>query len=137
MNRDCPFCRIVDGDDPAHVVYEDEDTIAFLDENPAIEGHVLVVPKSHREELLEDDRSSDAVFRTVRIVASGMKRALDVDGFSVLHSTGSLVGTVTHAHVHVLPRTEDDDVTISLIRDRLDDAEAKRLAGRIRSTVTS
>lgn len=135
MNHDCPFCRIVDGDEPAHVVYEDEDTIAFLDDKPAVVGHVLVVPKSHREELLEDERSSDAVFRTVRTVASGLQHALDVDGFSVLHSTGSLVGTVTHAHVHVLPRTEDDDVTISLVRDRLDEGEANGLATRIRSSL--
>ncbi|WP_440763664.1 HIT family protein [Natronorubrum sp. DTA7] len=136
MNDDCEFCRIVAGDRPAHVLYEDDRTIAFLDANPAVRGHSLVVPRVHEPELLAlEDGTSTAVFESVRAVASALESVLDPDGFSVFHTSGPLVGTVDHAHVHLLPRTADDDVSLSLSRDRLESDDASELATRVRESV--
>ncbi|PCR89193.1 HIT family protein [Natrinema ejinorense] len=131
---DCEFCRIVAGERPAHVLYEDERTVAFLDENPAMTGHTLVVPTVHEEDLVTTDESTSmAVFETVRTVGNALKAALEPTGFSVFHTSGPLVGTVDHAHVHLVPRFADDDVTLSLSRDRLDPDEGTRLRDRVRT----
>ncbi|WP_121741918.1 HIT family protein [Natronorubrum halophilum] len=136
MEDECEFCRIVAGDRSAHVLYEDDRTIAFLDANPAVRGHSLVVPRVHEQELLAvDEAMSAAVFDSVQTVANALEAVLDPDGFSVFHTSGPLVGTVDHAHVHLLPRTVDDDVSLSLFRDRLEPDDASALATRVRSSL--
>ncbi|SER21600.1 HIT family protein [Natrinema salaciae] len=134
MHDDCEFCRIVAGNRSAHVLHEDEETVAFLDANPAVKGHSLVVPRSHEEDVLTiDEPTSTAVFETVRTVANALERTLEPSGFSVFHTTGPLVGTVDHAHVHLVPRFEGDDVMLSLSRERLDPDDATRLRDRVRA----
>ncbi|WP_222916720.1 HIT domain-containing protein [Natrinema sp. SYSU A 869] len=134
MNDDCEFCRIVADERAAHVLYENDRTVAFLDENPAVTGHSLVIPRAHEDDVLTiDESTSTAVFETVRTVSSALEGALDPSGFSVFHTTGPLVGTVDHAHVHLVPRFADDDVTLSLPRDRLEADEATRLQNRVRA----
>ena len=133
MHDDCEFCRIVAGDRSAHVLYEDDCSVAFLDENPAVFGHSLVVPRVHDEEILTlEEATSMAVFGTVRDVANALEATLEPDGFSVFHTSGPLVGNVEHAHVHLLPRTVDDGVTLSLPRDRYDPDAARELTARVR-----
>ena len=132
MAEDCEFCRIARGEGDAHTLYEDDRTVAFLDENPAVEGHALVIPKAHRESVLgAQAASTGAVFETVRAVSNALSAAVDPDGFSVFHSTGSLVGNVEHAHVHVVPRFDDDEVHVALPRRRLTDQDGDRLAAAI------
>ncbi|QFU81577.1 HIT family protein [Natronorubrum aibiense] len=136
MTAECEFCRIVAGDQSAHVLYEDERTLAFLDRNPAVTGHTLVVPRSHEEDALTiDEPTASAVFETVRTVAVALETALEPDGFSVFHTSGPLVGDIDHAHVHLVPRSEDDDVALSLTRGQLTDEEAARLADRVRAVL--
>ncbi len=132
--NDCAFCRIADGEGDARVLYEDERTVAFLDQNPAVEGHALVIPKSHCEDVLAGEASTaTAVFDTIRTVAQALDAALDPEGFSVFHSSGPLVGNVEHAHVHVVPRRTDDGVHVSLPRRSLSEREGTRIAAAIRA----
>lgn len=127
----CPFCQIVAGDREAHQLYEGELTVAFLDENPAARGHLLVVPRAHREFLFTDDESvPTAVFRTVHRLAIALDRTLKPDGVSLFYTSAELVGSVTHAHVHVVPRYAGDDIHVALDRQAIDDAED--LAARLR-----
>lgn len=138
MEADCPFCEIVAGEGSAHELYRTDDVVAFLDANPAVEGHALVAPAEHCEELATvDDRTRRAVFDAVGEVADALDRALDPDGFSVFHTSGPLVGTVSHAHVHVVPREIDDAISLSLDRDDLDDERGTRLAERVRDSLTA
>ncbi|MEY7848544.1 HIT family protein [Natrarchaeobius sp. A-rgal3] len=133
MDDDCPFCRIAAGDGPDHVLYEDERTVAFFDRRPAATGHTLVVPRDHVEELLASDaETADAVFRTVDAVSAALERAFEPDGFSLFHTSGPLIGTVDHAHVHLIPRFDEDDVSLSLPRGRLAADEGNELAARVR-----
>jgi histidine triad (HIT) family protein len=132
MTENCEFCRIAGGETDAHLLYEDDRTAAFLDRNPAVEGHALVVPKRHRGELLVSDDST-AVWRTVRRMPSAMEAALDPEGFSTFHTSGPLVGNVDHAHVHLLPREADDAVHIALDRTPLREDAAARITARVRA----
>lgn len=130
---DCVFCRIAAGEAEAHRVHETDDVVAFLDINPAVEGHTLVVPKPHVEDIiLAEPELSLEVFRGVRIVAAALDEVLGVDGHTIVHTSGSLIGTVDHAHVHLLPRTPDDDVALGLIRRDLDPERGATLAERLR-----
>lgn len=132
----CPFCRIAAGDADAHRVHATDDVVAFLDVNPAVEGHTLVAPRRHVEDLvLAEPELSLSVFRAVRTVAAALGDVLDVDAHTIVHTSGGLVGTVEHAHVHLLPRTPDDDVGLALTRRDLDDDRGARLAERLREAV--
>ncbi|MFB6220638.1 MAG: HIT family protein [Halolamina sp.] len=143
----CTFCEIIAGGREAYVLYEDDRTVAFLDANPAVEGHTLVAPKDHRAELLaagetaathadateQPGAAASAVFETVETVSTRLREYLHPDGFSVFYTTETLVGTVTHAHVHLLPRTDGDDVSLALDRRPLDEERASALAAAVRN----
>lgn len=129
----CAFCQIVSGERDAYRLSEDERTVAFLDSNPAVRGHTLVVPKTHSERLFSADPSpASAVFETVRRVALAMERSLGPDGTSIFYTSADLVGHITHAHVHVVPRYRDDSIQLALARGSLDEDDAARVVARIR-----
>lgn len=133
MDEDCAFCEIVAGDRTAHELYRTDGAVSFLDAHPAVEGHALVVPTDHCEDILvADDRTRRAVFDAVGAVSDRLRDALDPDGFSTFYTAGPLVGTVTHAHVHVVPRTANDGIELALERKPLPADRGERLAERIR-----
>jgi histidine triad (HIT) family protein len=133
---ECAFCQIVTGERDAYVIYEDEQTAAFLDSHPAIQGHTLVAPRTHHKYLFTGDESrAMAVFRTVRRVAMGINQTLEPDGVSLFYTSADLVGQVTHAHVYLLPRYTDDNIHLALARESLNDEEAARLVAHLRDNL--
>jgi histidine triad (HIT) family protein len=107
---ECIFCQIVDGEIPSRTVYEDENTVAFLDANPLSAGHTLVIPKAHHERLqdLPEDLSA-AVFSTLHRVTGAVEKAVDADAANVAFNNGEAAGQeVPHVHGHVIPRFEGD-----------------------------
>lgn len=134
MGSGCPFCRIASGEEDAHVLHRDGRTVSFLDADPAAEGHTLVVPTEHVHGFLDmDGATAAALFTTTRVVALAVDRVLEPDGFSVFHTTGTLVGRVEHAHLHLVPRWADDSIHVGLERRWMDDEAAEQLAARIRA----
>lgn len=130
---ECAFCQIIAGDRESYILYEDDTTAAFLDNNPVAHGHSLVVPRAHREHLFSEDESAPfSIFETVQRVSMAIDRTLDPDGFSLFYTSGPLVGTVSHAHIHIVPRYEDDNIQLGLARGSLEDKSATRFAERIR-----
>lgn len=107
---DCIFCAIVAGDAPAHVIAEDEHTLAFLDIMPFAEGHTLVIPKAHADDLWSVDvESAQAVMGMAHHVAGMVRTNLDADGINLFQATRAIAWqTVFHLHVHVIPRWADD-----------------------------
>jgi histidine triad (HIT) family protein len=134
---DCVFCDIVAGDAPAYRLHETDRTLAFLDIEPLNPGHALVVPKPHRETLTEMDGDLVAdTFRSARTVAEAIEAAVDPDGLNLLQANGEAAGQeVFHAHVHVLPRYEEDDVEVSWPAEALSDGDAEGVAEKIRDAV--
>lgn len=137
MSEDCVFCGIVAGELPSYTVYEDDDVLAFLDVNPTVEGHTLVIPKTHRERFtdLTDDETA-AVFTTARDVAAALDDALEPDGYNLIQANGVAAGQeVFHSHVHVVPRAEGDGITLGFEPGDLDDETAERVQAAIRGTL--
>lgn len=102
------FAKILRGELPAHKVYEDEHTLAFLDISPRAPGHTLIIPKNPARNLLDiapDDLAH--VARTAQKIARAVMQAFDADGCTMQQFNESAGGQVVfHLHVHVIPRHE-------------------------------
>ncbi len=99
------FARILRGELPSHRVYEDDQTVAFMDVMPQATGHTLVLPKAPSRNLLDADPAVFApLFATVQKVARAAKEAFDADGVLVSQFNEAAAGqSVYHLHVHIIP----------------------------------
>lgn len=104
----CDFCKIINKQLPAHVVYEDDQLISFLDIDPIHEGHVLIVPKKHVDsiEKLSDDELMD-IMSVARKVVMALKDVYGNEGYSIMQNGGKFCD-YGHAHLHVFPRYDND-----------------------------
>jgi histidine triad (HIT) family protein len=107
-DENCRFCQIVAGDESAHLVFEDERTIAFLDNRPLFPGHSLLVPRDHHETLADlPDELLGPLFGNARLLAAAIPDAMGKPGsFVALNNVVSQ--SVPHLHVHVVPRKPKD-----------------------------
>lgn len=132
--EDTVFAKIIRRELPADIVYEDNDTIAFLNIAPNTPGHTLVVPKNFCRNLLDmDDATAEALIRSVKNVAQAIKKALSADGITIKMNNEAAGGQlVFHAHIHVIPRHEGDNYA-SGPKGPYPPGEAAALAERIRA----
>jgi len=102
----CPFCRIREGTLPAHVLYQDEEVLAFLDISPCTPGHTLVVPRRHAVSLAECPPATvAALFLAAVRLAGAIQEGLGAPGFNLGVNDGRAAGQeVPHVHVHLIPR---------------------------------
>ena len=101
----CLFCKIVNREIPATIVYEDERVLAFNDINPQAPSHVLVIPKRHVASLNDLVPGDDALVGEVvrRAAAIAGERGVAAGGFRTVFNTGAGAGqTVFHIHLHLL-----------------------------------
>lgn len=110
VDFNCIFCAIAARRAPAAIVYENPKVLAFLDIHPITQGHVLIIPKSHCRNLFDfDDANAHAVMHAARVVARGLRAALNADGMNLFNSSERAGGQeVFHFHFHVIPRFEGD-----------------------------
>jgi histidine triad (HIT) family protein len=102
---DCLFCKILKGEIPASIIYEDDRLIAFNDINPQAPLHALVVPKRHIASLNELSADDDALVGEMvrRAAAIAKQRGYSERGFRTVFNTNAEAGqTVFHIHLHVL-----------------------------------
>jgi len=106
--KPCPFCAIVEGRVPAHIVLQDAHSVAFLDRRPLFPGHVLLVPRSHRATLAElTPGDIGPLFENAQRISAALERGLGAEGtFVALNDRVSQ--SVAHLHVHVVPRRKGD-----------------------------
>ena len=136
---DCLFCGIVAGDVPAQIVDSDEQTVAFMDINPATRGHALVVPRSHSADLMDiGDQDLEATMLAARRLARRMEETLKPDGFNVLNACRPAAWqTVFHFHVHVIPRYTDDPLKLPWIPRGAEPDQIAAVADEIRGIGSS
>ena len=101
---DCLFCRIVDGEIPANIVYRDESVVAFHDINPQAPVHVLVIPASHYATVTDLAANDAELLADVVSRATALTGELGLDaGYRIVVNTGRDGGqTVDHVHLHVM-----------------------------------
>ena len=104
----CAFCDIIQGAVSSDIVFEDEATIAFLDNRPLFPGHVLLVPREHVETMADlPDNLVGPLFANARKIAGVMESALGAEG-SFVAVNNRVSQSVPHLHVHVVPRRKGD-----------------------------
>jgi histidine triad (HIT) family protein len=107
----CVFCEILEGREPASVVFEDERTVTFLDHRPVTPGHMLVVPRAHAAHLSDLDPEDGAGLVRVGMRAAAALRAssLRCEGVNFHLADGEAAGQeVFHVHLHVIARFDGD-----------------------------
>lgn len=105
MTDNCIFCKIVRGEIPSTIVYQDEQCVGFRDIHPAAPVHVLIVPRAHIESVADIDGEYTAVAGHLLAVAAKIARQehISESGFRVVTNTGKHGGqSVFHLHLHVL-----------------------------------
>ena len=133
LDEDCIFCKILRGEVPCFKVFEDDDILAFMDINPIAEGHALVIPKHHSKDILESPSQwVGKTFAGAKRIAEAVHEMLKSDGINIVQANGPGAKlSVLHLHVHIIPRTLDDGLTMNweLVLGDMDDIS--RLAERI------
>lgn len=107
----CIFCKIINHEIPASVIYEDEDVCAILDISQVTNGHTLVMPKEHVESILD---CPPVLLSKIMSVAQTLSKdilfKMNANGINVLTNAKPAAGqSVMHFHVHILPRYDEND----------------------------
>ena len=128
----CIFCRIVAGEMPCRKIYEDETVIAFLDVNPAVLGHVLIISKMHYETIFDtDELTMRRLAGAVPKIARNMHNQLKCD-ITLLQNNGRHAGQIVgHIHFHLIPRKEGDGIHLSHQRTKFEDEEMDQIMKRL------
>jgi histidine triad (HIT) family protein len=134
MTPECTFCRLMTRPDEADIVWEDAQTVAFLDERPVFPGHCLLIPRRHYETLPDlPPELLEPLFGAARLLCAAVPEAMQAEG-SLMVVNNRISQSVPHLHIHVIPRRKKDGLRGFLwprlkYRDR---EEAQAVAAAIR-----
>jgi len=133
---DCIFCKIISGEIPSYKVYEDDDTLAFLDIAPVNPGHTLVIPKKHYanlEEIPEDELCY--LIKIAKKVGKAIKEGLGVKGYNLTMNNDPVAGQIVpHIHLHIMPRNENDGYELWHGK-KYGEGEAENILNKIKSKI--
>ena len=103
---DCIFCDILNGKRDAHLLYEDETHVAFLDKYPIDVGHSLIIPRKHHERITDmNSENVGNLFSIVPNIAKAILEATGADAFSIGQNNGKAAKQIIpHVHIHIIPR---------------------------------
>lgn len=107
----CIFCKIIEGTIPSMKVYEDDHVYAFMDIMPATKGHVLLVPKTHCENIYDmTEQQASQLFAVAPKIANAIQAEFNPKGMNLLQNNGAFAGqAVFHFHLHFIPRYDETD----------------------------
>lgn len=128
------FEKIIAREIPAEIVYEDEDTLAFLDIAPNHPGHTLVIPKEPARNIFDISEGSWlAMNRTARKLAPFVRDAVEADGINIyMNNEAAAFQAVFYPHIHLIPRYANDGFT-HFPQGGYAEGEAAQVAGKIRA----
>jgi histidine triad (HIT) family protein len=107
---DCIFCKIIAREIPSEIIFEDEQTLAFLNIHPVMPGHALIIPKRHSEKFaVTPAEDVVAVMATAQKITPAILAAVGATDFNFSTNNGSAAGQVIfHTHFHLIPRQPKD-----------------------------
>jgi len=135
--EDCIFCKIINNEIPSHKIYEDDLVLAFLDVNPLSNGHALIVPKKHADNIFDiEEKYLERIAIVSKKIAQKMKASLGVDGVNLYHASGvHAEQTVFHFHLHIIPRKKDDSICFTraiTLKSNVSEEELKEIEGKLK-----
>lgn len=103
------FCKIINGEIPGKKVFEDDTVMVIMDVNPVSNGHCLVIPKVHYQDLYDIDiKTLNHILKIARDVSKILIEKLSCDGVTLVQNNGS-IQEVKHFHLHLIPKYEGKD----------------------------
>ncbi|MFR5856700.1 MAG: HIT family protein [Bacilli bacterium] len=103
MNKDCLFCKIIKKEVPSFILYEDDDLIVILDAYPDADGHTLIIPKKHYEDILNiDNETLNKIFDKAREITTKLMKKLGKDAITFVINYGE-AQVIKHFHLHLIP----------------------------------
>ena len=115
----CIFCSIVEGRVPSYTIYQDKNLLAIMDRYPSTKGHVLILPKRHVTDIygLNNEEAAE-ILPLAQKISAKMRDVLGMEGLNLIQNNGKAAGQVVdHFHLHLVPRYENDGVTIKASPD--------------------
>ena len=117
--KDCLFCKIVNKEIPAKIIYEDDKVMAYLDISPMHSGHTLVIPKDHFTDLDDIDEKTIAHIMTVaKKIKKLLEERIGAKGIKLVQNNGTLQ-EIKHYHVHVIPDCKVKDIPLDEVYEIL------------------
>lgn len=134
---DCIFCKLIEKEIPSNILFENNDTMAFLDIFPISQGHTIVIPKKHHTNL-ETIPINDLheVIGTVKIVSNLIYKNLNIDGYNILQNNYKAAGQIiNHFHIHIIPRSiADGKFKLLIPREQVPEEELNQTLKIIRGS---
>ena len=136
-NDSCIFCKMVAGEIPVANIYEDQVVLSFLDIGPVSDGHALVIPKQHFEELHDcPTELLGQVASRLGKIAKAVVAAVNSQGYNLLCNNGRAAGQlVEHLHFHIIPRNSGDGVFNRWPAYEYEQGRIDEIAARIRENL--
>ncbi len=126
----CLFCKIASKEIPSKIIYENEYVLAFLDIFPILEGHTIIIPKNHYNNI-EDINEKDLMelLKVVKLLAGHIHKKLDIEGYNILQNNFKAAGQeINHFHIHIIPRMNDDErFKLKIPRQKATESELNRV----------
>ena len=134
---DCIFCKIISKEIPTKILYEDDDTISFLDAFPVTKGHTLVIPKQHYAKIQDlPSEINEKLFNTVHKMIPKVD-SLQGSTLVAIHNGKDSGQEVPHVHVHLIPRSNSDSAgpVHSMFTDKIElsDSEIDSLCKELKT----
>ena len=103
MNKDCLFCKIIKKEVPSFILYEDDNLIVILDAYPDADGHTLIIPKKHYEDIINiDNETLNKIFDKAREITTKLMKKLGKDAITFVINYGE-AQVIKHFHLHLIP----------------------------------
>ena len=122
--KDCIFCKIIEGEIPSRTVYEDDVIKVIMNINPATNGHLLIIPKEHYENIF--DTPEDVIQHSLQVIKKTLyptlKEKLQCGGIT-LAQNNELGQEIKHYHIHVIPRYPEDNADFQYDKTKVDDLD--------------
>ena len=122
--KDCIFCKIINKELPTRTLYEDEDIQVIMNTNPITDGHLLILPKKHYENIF--DIKEEIIAHSIKVLREKLypliKEKLNCEGLTICENN-FLGQEIKHFHIHVIPRYKDDNVDFSYNKDKITDLD--------------
>lgn len=112
---DCIFCKIISGEMSSFVLYEDDTFKVVLDRFPTTEGHTLIIPKAHAKDMFDlPEETAKKLYPLAQKIGKKLMKATGATGLNIVQNNGEVAGqSVHHFHMHLVPRKENDGVTLN------------------------
>lgn len=111
---ECVFCKIIEEEIPSYTIYEDDKVKAFLDINPDVNGHTLIIPKKHYKDISDiDDATLMHIMDVAKYLRSLLETKLNIDGLTLVQNNGD-IQEVKHYHLHLKPYYKEEQVLLDV-----------------------